>query len=41
MTATKTRHGETTVLGTFTKGSLKKKLRQAAKAVTGDNENPK
>ncbi len=41
VTATKTRHGETTVLGTFTEGTLKKKLKKAAKAITDDNEDPK
>ena len=38
---TKTLHGETTELGRFTEGSLKKKLRKAAKAVTDDHDDPK
>lgn len=41
VTAKKTLNGETTVLDSFTKGSLKKKLKQAAQAVMDDNDNPK
>ncbi|MBL4687147.1 MAG: hypothetical protein JKY37_21300 [Nannocystaceae bacterium] len=41
VTAVKTLNGKTTVLGTFSEGSLKKKLKKAAKAVTDDNNDPK
>lgn len=41
VTVTKTLNGETTELGRFTEGSLKKKLKKAAKAVTDDNDDPK